>query len=644
MNNRNIKEKVLPIFSCLFLFLCFTIALSPLIGTCWSFAGLKWGCLPVILILVFSVFIVYQLRKIDFFKIESWWELIILGGMTLFVLFIYIQYSPVLSIQQDQALYIMKTFDLLNYGTLEKPVDTFVQMTQNGIINPDSTLFGYGAFANGTQVRGSSLYPDFYSGSAFFYAICGIIGKKYVFYGQTLVMVANCGLLYFLLKNIMVSRDKLVSAIYTMAFAVAPVIIWFGRSSSTEPTALFFWLLIFSLLLIKDVPDYILALVFMTAMTSRIDYFLVVLLGIFIITYRNRKWGGIYTAATIGFAYIVSHVYWIYYNRIAFRDFKIIKYQIPIYIIVFIISFLISKYGRKLVETIYGHPCCKYILIAIGFIVTFMMFRNTLTPEKYYGRFTEFGLNEYSYEEFILDHLYQTFPAIIIVVGLVGCYKLLKHEKMNMLAGIFMLPLLVISCYFVYKSGNAPQMYFLLRRYYNIFLPSLLVAFVVFMEFKSREKRVLLSAVLFLLSCNLYMDSKQKVQFAELDNAVAEFEKEYPAGQVGTIFFDYNDKFDISPIVSYGAYDMVSIQNENEMNRVCDHTQYYDKDSSIFLTTAELEGVQYTDIVDLSYYEMNETLLGIPRDYNFHEVKIYLYDMNDLVGNTYQFAVREEGQ
>ena len=115
----------------------------------------------------------------------------------------------------------------------------------------------------------------------------------------------------------MVSRDKLVSAIYTMAFAVAPVIIWFGRSSSTEPTALFFWLLIFSLLLIKDVPDYILALVFMTAMTSRIDYFLVVLLGIFIITYRNRKWGGIYTAATIGFAYIVSHVYWIYYNRIA---------------------------------------------------------------------------------------------------------------------------------------------------------------------------------------------------------------------------------------------------------------------------------------------------------------------------------------
>ena len=80
------------------------------------------------------------------------------------------------------------------------------------------------------------------------------------------------------------------------------------------------------------------------------------------------------------------------------------------------------------------------------------------------------------------------------------------------------------------------------------------------------------------------------------------------------------------------------------MNRVCDHTQYYDKDSSIFLTTAELEGVQYTDIVDLSYYEMNETLLGIPRDYNFHEVKIYLYDMNDLVGNTYQFAVREEGQ
>lgn len=628
-------NKVCKIVSCLFLYLCALIAVSPLIGTIWSFLKFKWGIFPIFLIFILAFAGCYILQKFDFFFLQSGWELFIFTGMMAFILFIYIQYSPVLSIQQDQALYILKSFNLINHGTLEKPISTFCKLAEKGFIYSNDLILNnetYGMFENGTQIRDNVLHPDFYAGSAYFYAIFGMISKRYAFYGQTLIMIVNGWLLYCLLRHLLKSKDKLLAAIYTMTFAVSPVIIWFGRSSSTEPTALFFWALIFCLLLIGDMPEYILSLVFMTALIARIDYFLVVLLGCFIITYRNRKWGAIYTVSTSIFMYIVSQVFWIYYNRIGARDFKIIKLQIPLMLFMFIASYIISRWGRNLVDGIYNNVACKYILILLGGIVVVLMFRNTLTPEQYLGRFTEFGENMYSNEELILDHLYQAFPSIIIVGGLIGSYKLLRHKEMNMLAGIFVLPLLVVSCYFVYKSGNAPQMYFLLRRYYNIFLPTLLISFVVFIESENREKNILISGVIFLLACNLYMDSRQKVEYAELDTNVEAFENRYSDKDISTIFYDYDDKYDISPIVSYCAYDIVPLQNKKEIKNVCteEANKYYEKNKSIYLTTKEMDGLDYIDIINLSYYRMDETLIDIPTEYYYKEVLVYVYDMKDV--------------
>lgn len=625
-------NKICKVISCLFLYLCALIAISPLVGTVWSFLKLKWGILPVVIMLVLAFAGSYILQKYNFFSIQSWQELLVFSGMMAFIMFIYVQYSPVLSIQQDQALYIFKSFNLINYGTLEKPISTFAELTKEGFINSDLSLYNYGAFENGTQVRDNAVHPDFYAGSAYFYTIFGMLSKGLAFYGQTMIMAVNGWLLYCILKHLLNSKDQLLAAIYTMTFAVSPVIIWFGRSSSTEPTALFFWLLIFSLLLVQDVPDYILIIVFMTALTARIDYFLVALIGVFIITYRSRKLGAVYTACTGIFMYLTSQVFWIYYNRIGARDFKIIKYQIPLLFAVYLISYIVSRWGKNLVETIYSHKACKYILILLGGLVICMMFRNTLTPEQYYGRFTEFGLNMYSYEEFIMDHLYQAFPSVIIVIGLVGSYKLLKHEQMNILAGIFVFPLLVISCYFVYKSGNAPQMYFLLRRYYNIFLPSLLISFAVFIESENREKNILISSVIFLLACNLYMDSKQKVEYAELDTNVQAFVEKYPEEEISTIFYNYEDKFDISPIVSYCSYDIVPLQNEQEIRDVCADKakKYYDGSTSLYLSTEELDIVEYKDKMSLNYYRMGETLVDIPKEYYYLEVPVYVYDMTDI--------------
>ena len=250
-------NKICKVISCLFLYLCTLIAISPLVGTVWSFLKLKWGILPVTIMLALAFAGCYILQKYNFFSIQSWQELLIFVGMMAFILFIYIQYSPVLSIQQDQALYIFKSFNLINYGTLEKPVGTFTELTKEGFINSDLSLYNYGAFENGTQIRDNAVHPDFYAGGAYFYTVFGMISIGYAFYGQTMIMLANGWLLYCILKNVLKSKDQLLAAIYTMTFVVSPVIIWFGRSSSTEPAALFFWLLIFSLLLIQDVPDYI---------------------------------------------------------------------------------------------------------------------------------------------------------------------------------------------------------------------------------------------------------------------------------------------------------------------------------------------------------------------------------------------------
>lgn len=627
---KDYSTTLLRLTSCLFLYLCFLIILSPIVGTLWMAVGFKWNLFVVILINAGAAAIAYGLRRLSFFQFESWKEFLLFSFLMLFTLFIYVQISPVLSVEQDQSIYIMRTFNLLNYGTLEKPLATFTKLTESGIINLDKALNNYGALANGNQMLNGSLVPDFYSGSSFFYAIIGTFGKQFAFYGQTLIMLACSGLFYFILKFVQKSHDKLTSIMYSMAFVVAPVVIWFGRSSSTEPTALLFWLMIVALLLADKVKVVYLMVVFTASILARIDYFIVGLLGIFIITYKNRYSGAIYTAGLMLFSYVISKVYWIYFNRISLRDFKIIKYQLPLMLVVFIMSYILQRYARGWIEKFYKGKFVKYVLVGLGVLILCMMFRNTLTPDSLKGRFTEFGLNILSNEEYILDNLFVVFPSAIIGLGLIGAYKFAESKTINIHAGFFVLPLFFVSCYFVYKSGNAPQMYFLFRRYLNVFLPSVLIFFVMFMESHNRQKRLAISLVMLLLSGNLYMDSKQRVEYAGANTAIINFTRLYPENTSMTIFYDTNDKYKISTILSYGAYDMVPLQSDTELDAVIQNSDLFDASASIYITSTKIEGIDAYQSVDLSYWRSGESLVEVPDDYHLVEVKLFVYSFTDV--------------
>lgn len=624
------SEKFFWVLKIAFWYLCLVVVLCPLVGTIFAFFDWKWEILAVVTTLSIAGIVTYLIRNTDLFLVQNWKEFVILSFLVVSVSIVYSMYSPVLSVQQDQAAYIMRAFNLLNYGYPYKPMSTFTALNDAGIIGQSGDITGYGGIENANQILNGKMYVDFYSGGAYFFALCGFIVKRFAFYGQSILTIINAVLLYFIIKKVLKSKDKLVALLYTLTFMAAPMIVWFGRSSSTEPTALFFWLLIFNVLLNEKIEEWCLVLIFTVALIGRIDYLIVVLMGVFVITYRNKIYGIIYACCASVFGFICSKVYWIYYNRISINDFKLVKYQIPLILIVLVISIIISKYAKEWIEKIYYAKWVKYVLLAFGTLVLLMMFRDTFTPESLYGRFTEFGLNIRSYEEYIMDNLFTVFPAFIILGGLMGCYKVINNKNINMLSGVFFLGLMIVYSYFVYKSGNAPQMYFLLRRYYNIFIPSVLVCFVIFIETLDRKKNLIIAFICFTFSCNLSCNSRQIVEYNDLDNRVFDFVKAYPENSVATVFYDNEIKYDFSPIVSYTSYDIVPLQSEQELKNVCSNTEYYDKSKSLYVSENKIGNLEYSK-QNLSYYRMGENAEELPKEHYYIEVEVYVYNMADVI-------------
>lgn len=611
-------------------FLIWAILLSPLIGTIGSFFNIKWGFLTAALILILTIIIAYQFRDIDIFTIDRLSEWGYLCILTLISVLIYKEYSPSISIQQDQSIYIMKALNLLNHGYTYKPMNMLALLKENGIVDIANNLNNYGILENGNTLVGNKLYTDFYAGGAYFYALCGLIKRNYIFYGQTLITIANTWLMYFTVKKVLSDKRGITSILYTLTFFVSPICVWFGRSSSTETMALFLFLLIFLLLLSENLTsNHWMIIPFTVVLIGRIDYFLITIIGIFILTYRNRLVGALTVVSASTFAIICSKVFWIYYDRIKIRDMKLVKYQIPLFIGVFFLTIIIRKLNENLIEKIYNSVFVKVGLLVWGILITLMMFRDSFTSEEKWGRFTEFGLNIRSYEELIMDHLFLVFPGFVLIIGLVGAYKLIK-SNMNFMAGIYLIGLVVIYSYFVYKSGNAPQMYFLLRRYYNVFIPGLLILFAIVMNELSEKTKVLIAFCAFIMSANLLGNSMQQVEYATLEQSVRHFVYTYDEDEISTIFYNHNDKYDISPIVAYGNYDVVPLQDLAELDSVINNNKYYDANSSLYISTEPLAGVNEYQNINLNYYRMGENYEELPKEYYYIEVNLYVYRMNDL--------------
>ncbi len=608
------------------------VIISTLIGTINSFIGLKWSNVTIYLICTASIIFTLFLLKTNVFVIDSLKQCYLLCLLTVFAFFIYKNYAPSISIQQDQSIYITKALNLYNYGFPDRPIELYNKLNSEGLIDASNTLHGYGGLVSGHQMKNGFLCTDFYSGGSYFFALFAPIKKISIFWGQSIIAIVNIWLMFFLIKKTIEDVKGIESIIYTVCFAIAPVSVWFGRSSSTESIALFAFLLM--LLLLREnsrVNIICMSVLSIFALTTRIDYFLFSAIIIIIITLQKPFIGFCNTIALCIYAWICSKVFWIYHTRISVVDMKLVKYEIPIFILAFLIAYFIRKFDLIIaIEKFYVSRLLKILICVWGICIVFLMFRDNVIPIDKWNTFTQFDVTVLSYEERIMDCLFLVFPNIIIIAGLLGATQLLLIEK-NKWFGIFFFTMTVISSFFVYKSGNAPQNYFLLRRYYNIFLPAVLLLFVVSVNvnIEKNKTRILIAFTSLLISMNLFADSRQKVEYSGIVQSVIDFEQKYDENETVLVYMQ-EQNVDMSPMISYCKYDIVPVQNFEELNRVRENVYKYTNRKVIFVTKEKLDELQEIDSIAFSYYRMGEVANDLPRDYYEILYNLYIYNIEDI--------------
>lgn len=594
MNNYFITNKISKILELIIEFILSYIIVSPLVGTIFVFFDLHWGILAIIINTILSVLISKLLYEKHIFEFETLSEIVPFVILMVFCVVIYGKYSPVLALEQDPAAYIFKALNLVNYGYVYKPMPVCQQLIDAGII---PSLDGYATIQNGMQFKNGNMNVDFYSGAAFLYATIGFFYKKWIFYGQTLTMMLNATLLFFIIKKVFCKNSFLIksSILYIMAFFISPIIVWFGRGSYTEPIAMTFALMMVYFLLFEKPEVNLLILILLSSHSARIDYILILFIGTFIITYFDYRKGFIFSILAIIVFYLFKTSYWIYSARIGMVDMKIFPYTPIIIVGMYIFSYFILKYQKEnLIKLFYS----KFILVLyciFCFGLVMLMFRNSFTPVENYKVLSN-GIT--SCIEFIFDLLFLCFPSIILIGGLLFLYNFLKNKKFYFHTSVFFLGVITAYFYLFINSGNSPALYWLLRRYYNVILPFATISFIFYVFINVTKKfNVIFGVILLMISANLYLDSKQTVDYDGLDKSVQPIVEEWKENNIKTVFYEKSLRKIISPILSYSSFEMIPI-SADQFNKIYNYysENNLNKDEVLVLTQDNIENSQIYNI------------------------------------------------
>jgi hypothetical protein len=484
---------------------------------------------------------------------------------------------------------------------------TYGDLLNNNIV-PVSEHIGE-LIQNGTYYKNEKLYPDFYPGGSYFYAVMGFISKNLIFYSQTIIMIINSVLLYFTIRNISRILYPITTGLYTLTFLVAPVIIWFGRGSFTEPVALLFLLLLINLVSTKNTSMIILAICFISSYTARIDYLLMLLLGIIVIMWNNRKIGCVYTIATILEVTLFKVVYSVYYSRIVKYDMKILAYGVPLLILCAIAGFTISKWGKNFFLKIVYSKYIKYLLFLFGGVCAALMFLDNIVPKENYSFALIHGEYIRTFSENVIDLISMSFPSIVLTGGLLGTFKLVDKSEISISESIILLGLQIPFSYLLLGGMNSPQLYWLLRRYYNVIIPITFISFCFFFRNLKNSHGMALSLICFMLSLNLFLNSSQTVDYKELDKEVIKIEDKLKSEGVNRVFYQTNIKRDISPLFSFSDIEFIPIFLSDYLNIV---NEGVNMEGTALLVGNDYNGI-ISEAYDIQYYKMGENYGELPQ-------------------------------
>lgn len=631
---RLILNKFVNLFSVLLLFCVVVIVISPLIGTISEFFDFEWGWWTVFAILLISFFITITLREKNIFYIDNLSEflmvILLLGGATI----IYSQYSPVLELRQDPSIYMLKALNLINYGHLYSPAEVIEELVGSNILSIDS-VEGYAKIQNGIEYLNGRLYTDFYPGGTFFYAIVGMFSKNLIFYAQTAIMLVNVVLFYFVIKKLSIHQSLGVKIVLTATFFATPIIVWFGRGSFSEPFALFFVLLLITMLLQNNVPVWMLALTFCASYSSRIDYLLVMLIGVFVITFLSYKAGAVYTLMSCVEIFLFKEVYFIYYNRITTQDMPALKYGVVLVIIAFCISIVIARYGREWIKKIYYSKCIYILTFLAGTCCALLMFRDNITQKYEYAEMH--GQVIRTYAEEIVDLLFLVFPPFILIIGLLGIVCFIKEKEIPFLASVFMFGITIVYLYFLFAAGNSPQLYWMLRRYYNVILPMAFLGFILLMSRVEKKIMTIISVACLLISVNMFLNSGQIPDYEGLDKSVVEADSQLENVGADVVFYDQDLRYEISSIMSFNSAEFIPVDfgNESVIEKLLKWSKNKETTNVVWMLSERY--IDAAEEIKLTYSKMGEEYGKLPEAIYSNCYKMYLYrgaDFKDLEKNT----------
>lgn len=550
-------------------YMCMMVLSAAMVGTIFVFFDIKWGWCAFVLTLVETLLLTIYTVKKEIFKFSNIIELLLFCVLELIVLLVYIQYAPTIELRQDPSLYMFKALNLVNYGYTYKPMPFFEELINNGVI--ENLGSEYAVYQNGTRFIDGNMHTDFFPGGVFVYAMIGKINKKLLFLGQTLIIMVAAALLFFALKKLLGKKyDFKLTSFYVLAFFLSPVIVFFGRGSFSESMSLAMLLFVL-IVLADDIPNLnLLMFGFLVLYSSRMDFMIVSIIGVFVLTYYSWKRGLIYSVLLLIVNYIYNDSYFIYSTRIRNDDMKILKYTPVLIVCMFVISCLICCKFAKLIDIIYNSKIIKYVFLAVCILILCFMFRDNI---GYYSGYEMATIHEQylmTYEEFILDLLFLVFPSILIVGGIFVLYDFFGDTSRNKMVNIFIILIITVYLYFLVVSSNSPQLYWFLRRYIYVVLPIATISFVVYLsKFEKKVNWIIATYTLF-MGINLFLNSHVGSDYQNLNFDTDKIEKEWEENDVEIVLYDDSIRYKVSPLMVYSNKQVIPV-NIDYMDDVCNY-------------------------------------------------------------------------
>lgn len=620
--NKFIFETIIAIL------VCFT-CIATVIGTLFSFMNLKFNIVTIIIIMLMSIFMGYKIQNIFYISKNHKKTLFLL---ILILTGIYSMYSPVMEVRQDPAVYMLKSMNLINYGTTYSPNDSLRLLIEKGVVSA-SDYEGYAQILNGTKYLEQGLETDFYAGPAYVNATFGMLHKDISFYGSTLIAVLiGVIIFYLLIQKDVFNKHYKIAAIFTAIFMISPINTWFFRGTYSENiSCLFFILSIFFLTKAKNIGKIEMIFLIILGIASycvRLDYILLVLVITFILSYSRISKGAVASLIFIGIHYILKETYSIYYDRISINDFKVIKFAVPLIIMFFVCGCIFNKLkeSEKLsVEDIIKNKFFNYFLLILICIIVILSFRNAFVLHGNYEKVFMDGAIRESFNEQIFNRFYMVFPSFVIMGGVIYLNKFFLQEELNINSKIIILGLFVPYCYYLYKSGNSPQMYFNLRRYIYIILPTIYLSFCCFVStFNIRNLKyiVLFTSILML---HTQLESKQIIEFKGLDKSVQQFADKY--GESDNVFlYESELKYDFSSIISYMKNECIPVDSLSSLEKIKEALP----NKNLYYVSREAINSD-SEKFSVDYNRMGENFDSLPKDKQIKELDMNITSVDSIL-------------